>query len=100
MLFRADNDLVGGEERDHRTGAEAFEVESHELEAEGPENPGELGGHLESQGAGEFVLSDFDAGDFAVMADAKLAEAEASERVFALFNGGQGLGGDGTAVFD
>src|SRR5258708_8322692 len=93
-------ELIGGEQGVHGSGAEAFEVEGYELESQGFENPGELGSHFQPEGAGQLVAGDFDADDFTVMADAKLAEAEPAEGVFALFDCGEGLCGDGTAVFD
>src|SRR6267154_1176806 len=59
--------------------AVAFEVEGNVEEAGGFEAGVDGGGHFGSEGAREFVGSDFDASEFVVKTDAELPEAEVAE---------------------
>src|SRR5882724_12867581 len=83
--------LQGGVEG---TLAVAFEVEGDVEEADGFEAGVDGGGHFGSEGAREFVWSDFDAGEFIVKANAELAEAELAESSFGAVDKGEALGGD------
>ena len=84
----------------HRSGAEAFEVQSHKLETQGLEDASEFGGHLWSEGTVQLFAGDLDTHDVAVMTDPYLAEAEGVESVFALFDDAQGLASDLASVLD
>src|SRR5882724_7479040 len=78
--------------------AVAFEVEGDVEEADGFEAGVDGGGHFGSEGAREFVGSDFDASEFVMQADTKLAEAEVAESSFGAVDEGEALGGDFCAV--
>jgi hypothetical protein len=76
-------ELVRGQQRVHRSGAEAFQIEGDELEAECFEDRRELRRDCGIQSAIELLAGDLNADDVAVMADAKLAEAEGANGVLA-----------------
>jgi len=78
--------------------AVAFEVEGDVEEAGGFEASVDGGGHFWSEGAREFVGSDFDASEFVVKTDAELPEAEVAEGGFGAVDEGEALGRDFGAV--
>jgi hypothetical protein len=92
--------FFGGQQLIHRAGAEAFQVESDELESQCFKEGGEFAGHFGGQGAGKFVASNFNADDFAMMAYAELAEAKGAQRFFAALDDAQRLGGDLASIFE
>src|SRR6266436_4373438 len=79
--------------------AVAFEVERDVEEAGGFKASVDGGGHFGSEGAGEFVGGDFDASEFVVEADTKLAEAQVAKGGFGAVDKGEALGGDFGAVW-
>ncbi len=78
--------------------AVAFEVERDVEEAGGFKASVDGGGHFGSEGAGEFVGGDFDASEFVVEADTKLAEAQVAKGGFGAVDKGEALGGNFGAV--
>ena len=78
--------------------AVAFEVEGDVEKAGGFEAGVDGGGHFGRQGVWEFVGRDFDAGEFVVKADTKLAEAEVAKGGFGAVDQSEALGRDFGAV--
>src|SRR3954447_7570368 len=93
-------DLIERQQRVHRSGAKAFQVESHEFEAQLFEDGSELRGHGRIQGARQFRTIDLDSDDVSVMAHPKLTEAQGTKRVLAALHNVQRLPSDGAAVFN
>ena len=92
--------LISGQERVHRSGAEALQVERDELEAESFEDGGELRRDGGVQSTVQFLAGDLDADDVAVMAYAELAKAERANGIFATFDYVERLARHGAAIFD
>ena len=63
------------------------------------ESGGDAVEHFDAEGAGQLVARDFDAGEFAVVADAKLAEAELANGLFTAFHLLKNFAGHGAAIF-
>ena len=76
--------IFRGEYGIHRTGTETFQIEGDELESESFENAGELSSHGGIERAGKFLARDFNADDVAVMAHAKLVEAQGAQDVLSI----------------
>src|SRR5271163_2662952 len=91
--------LLGGQQRIHGAGAEAFQIEGDEFKAECLEDRGELGRDGWMQGALEFIACNLNADDFPMMANAELAEAEGSNRILAALDHIKRLARHRAAVF-
>src|SRR5580658_1326304 len=84
----------------HRPGAKAFQIESHKLEAESFEYFRELPGHIGIERPLQFLASDFNADDLAVVTHAELPEPQRPQRVFTLLHHPEGLSGNRPSIFD
>ncbi len=72
---RSPEQILSGQQSIHRSGTEAFEIESDKLEAQSLEDPGELRGHGGIERLLQFVAGDLNADDFPVMPHPELPEA-------------------------
>src|SRR5271165_923538 len=84
----------------HRAGAKTLEVERDVRESQRLEDAGKFNRHLGIERPGQFLASDFEANDIAVMADAKLPKTQLPERFFPLLNRLESFGGYRTSVLD
>src|SRR5882724_4761049 len=87
-LFSAPK-LLDRQDRIHRSRAEAFQVQGHELESQCFEDAGEFGRHGGIKRARQLGAVNLDPDDVSVMTHAELTEAELAQRFFALFHRAQ-----------
>src|SRR6267142_2913279 len=81
--------LLEWQYRVHRSRAEPFQVQGHELESQCFEDAGEFGRHGGIKRARQFGAVNLDPHDVSVMTYAELTEAELAQRFFALFHRAQ-----------
>src|SRR4030095_8681058 len=92
--------VLDRQERGHGPRPEAFQIEGNELESESLEHARELGRHGRVEGTAEFIGSDLDADDVAMMTYAKLTKTKAAQRVFSLLHHRKSFTRNRSAIFD
>src|SRR5579859_496339 len=80
------NQRLGAPEGIHGAGAETLRIERDVGKAQGLEDAIDLLQHLHVEGASQFVFSDLNAGNFAMVPDPHLAKAQAAQLIFALLD--------------
>src|SRR3954471_7855405 len=100
LLLSSASDLFWRKQRVHRTRAESFQIEGHELEPNFSEDAAELCCHLYGHGARHFIASDFYARNVSMMAYPKLPEPQSPQCIFTLLHHSQRFGRDLAAIFN
>lgn len=93
-------ELIGRQQRIHRTGTETFQIKGDELESKLLEDGCELRGHGRVQSPLQFLPVDFNPDNIAVMSYSELPEAKRANSVLTPFDHVERLARDGPSVFD